>query len=238
MNLSEMIDFFKLTSGRHNLSSEQIRHLLNAGAVILHSKLLGIAGEVMHMVGLQTGMNTINLSKYLGAVNEVFMVGTENSASRLYTRLIPVPSITKFLETFPDLSATGVPTHYCLVPPVALADADDVSTAFLDTEYWTTENFGSGASLTVLFNCPAQERVDLRVLGTAQLKTLVKPTDTNYISINFPELLYHGALYIQELSNKSFIEASTLLSIIEQLITSINLSSIEAKSRMYPREIE
>lgn len=237
MTHTEMITLFKDLSGRHNLKDSQVTMFLNSGGKFLQPKLYGHVGDVIHFAGVETGENFIDLTKYFYSVKEIYLIGTEVSANREYVRVIPYPDMPSFLKDNPNHDQEGLPTSWVVVPPVGMADFQDITTSFRSHERWAADKFGSGNPTVVLFNTRMQSRTELRIIGQAALRDLVNPDDANYLTTQFPFLLYHAALYFLELFQKQYVEANSLLGTISGMIDSQNVASIAVQANLMPNEI-
>lgn len=237
MNLTEMIQFFKENSGMFNLTDSQVTSLLNSGGKLLHAELAGHYGEHLHMTGIQADENTLDVTKHLASITEVYLIGTPSSLDRNYVPLTKYAKFADFIQAFPNHLATGVPTAYCLAPPMTTPDVQDMLTSVRNVERWNLDKFGSGNPVILLFDTRTIELTEFRILGTAQLRVLTNGTDTNYLCQQFPILLLHGALYFHTLSRKAYVEANTILSTIKTMLTSLNISSIQAQASLAPDEV-
>lgn len=237
MTHQEMITFFKQSTGRFNLSDEKVTELLNNGGQLLHSKLVGHYGEVFHILGVTADDNSLDVSKYLASIKEIFYIGDTGTIARNYTPLKKYTSFSEFVKDYPNHDSTGVPTAFCIMPPLSMPAIEDMTSSVRLNERWRLDRFGSGNPVVALLNTRVLEHTDMRVLGTAQIKALVKPEDTNYLSQQFPMILHHAAVYFLELGQRSYQEAAVILQVIDNMIQAHNIASLQAQVDVEPNEV-
>jgi len=205
MNLKEIRALFELRSGRSDLVDEGgadtgADFYIQSGQRTLERLVETDKSWARKHAVLAIG-DYYAIFKGCRAVKEVWISTSEGRVQ--LTKVSQTEMRTLYYEDAPDEVDSGDTLEYCLVSLRTYPDGDNVTIDYLydhQLEDDATEDYEYKG---IIFSPPTDKAAVLEVFGLFYSPTLTLDADSNYWSVNHPEILLMAALYQLEVSYRN-----------------------------------
>lgn len=205
MNLIQLREFFRTTSGRHDLVNADFSD--NGADTYINEGRKFLDRLEENQKSWASAFRYIQIDKYMAtvqscrAIKEVW-VGTTTARWQLKKMKLQ-DLISEYLTGEPSVRTSGSPLYYS--PTITRYIPEDIASAdFESFLQWVEIPAGNAYEYnTILLNVPANEKLVVEVKGLYYSKELIADTDENHWSVVHPLLLYMAAMRYIEVMNRN-----------------------------------